>query len=116
MNAAELIASGLLEAYVLGQVSPEEARLVQASRASDPLVAAELDAIEGTLQEFAMRNAVPPPATSKASIFEHIEALNRKVQNSTPISRLQGCGLNEQMSRHLQCSYGHSHTYDFTVV
>jgi len=85
MNAAELIASGLLEAYVLGQVSPEEARLVQASRSSDPLVAGELDAIEATLQEFALRNAVPPPATSKASIFEHIEALNSKVQNSKPI-------------------------------
>lgn len=85
MNAAELIASGLLEAYVLGQVAPEEARLVQASRASDPLVAAELDAIEATLHEFAMRNAVPPPAASKAAIFNRIEELNSKVQSSTPV-------------------------------
>jgi len=85
MNASELIASGLLEAYVLGQVSPDEARVVQASRASDPLVAAELDAVEGSLQEFAVRNAVPPPAASKAAIFDRIEELNSKVKNSTPV-------------------------------
>lgn len=99
MNAAELIASGLLEAYVLGQVSPDEARLVQASRASDPVVAAELDAIEQALQEWAMRNAVPPPAASKPAIFNRVEELNSMVQSSTPvISFTQASPMSEKRS------------------
>ena len=51
MNADELIRSGLLEAYVLGQTSPEEARLVERMRGSEASVRAELVAIETALGE-----------------------------------------------------------------
>ena len=87
MNAEELIRSGLLEAYVLGQASPEEAMLVERMRASDPGVRAELEAIELALEEQAMRTAVAPAAGVKASIMERIAVEARS--NGTPVIPIQ---------------------------
>ncbi|MGV3637104.1 MAG: anti-sigma factor [Flavobacteriales bacterium] len=74
MNADELIRSGLLEAYVLGQASPEEVRLVEQLRASDARVRAELEAIEVMLEEHAVRQAVTPPPALKATLMDRIAA------------------------------------------
>ena len=72
MNADELIRSGLLEAYVLGQASPEEVRLVEGLRASDARVREELDAIELMLEQHATRQAVAPPPALKAAVMDRI--------------------------------------------
>jgi anti-sigma-K factor RskA len=74
MSAEELIRSGLLEAHVLGQTTPEEARLVERMRASDPAVRAELEAIEIALEEEAMRSAVAPPPAVKNAVLDRIAA------------------------------------------
>ncbi|MEO8588050.1 MAG: anti-sigma factor [Flavobacteriales bacterium] len=73
MNAEELIRSGLLEAYVLGQASPEEAALVERMRASDDPVREELDAIELALEQQAMQQAVAPAPKVRASIMDAIK-------------------------------------------
>lgn len=69
MNAAELIASGLLEAYVLGEGSAEERALVEHMAATDAGVKAELDAIEAALEQLAFANAKEPPAHVRAHVM-----------------------------------------------
>ena len=87
MNAEELIRSGLLGAYVLGQASPEEAALVERMRASAPDVRAELDAVEQALEEQAMRTAIAPAPQVKAAIMERIALEARP--NATPVIPIQ---------------------------
>jgi len=79
MNAAELIASGLLEAYVLGEGSAEERALVERMAASDSSVKTELDAIEIALEQHAFATAVEPPVRVRASILSAIGADDPKV-------------------------------------
>lgn len=74
MTARELIASGLLEAYVLGEGSRHERLLVERMRASDAGVRAELDAIELALEEHAMSGAVEPPTRTRAAVLGSIGA------------------------------------------
>ncbi len=79
MNAAELIASGLLEAHVLGEGSSEERALVERMAASDHSVKTELDAIELALKQYAFATAVEPPVRVRASILSAIGAEGSKV-------------------------------------
>ena len=53
MNIKEYISSGILEAYVLGALSEEEQVQVVADIAAYPELAAEVAAIETTMQQFA---------------------------------------------------------------
>ncbi|HEX2616730.1 MAG TPA: anti-sigma factor [Flavobacteriales bacterium] len=80
MNAQELIASGLLEAYVLGEGSPEERALVERMAATEPTVRAELDAIERTLEAHAMANAVKPAAHVRAAVLETVRLEERPIR------------------------------------
>lgn len=73
MNAQELIRSGLLEAYVLGQASADEARLVERMRKEHTDVARELEAIELSLETHAMKQAVKPSDKSRAAIMQAID-------------------------------------------
>lgn len=70
MNAAEIIASGLLEAHVLGQTSASEAALVEMLRRENAHVRAELEAIELALESLAERNAVPASARVRAAVMD----------------------------------------------
>ncbi len=74
MTTDELIRSGLLEAHVLGQTTPDEARLVERMRTTEPLVREELEAIEAALEAQAMRSAVAPPPHLKADLMQRIAA------------------------------------------
>ncbi len=69
MTADELIRSGLLEAYVLGQCAPDEAALVERMRASDASVRAELDSIELALEAQAMAEPKQALANKVRLIF-----------------------------------------------
>lgn len=77
MNAQELIGSGALEAYVLGEGSPEERALVERMRATDMAVRAELESIEGALEANARAAARVPPVRVRAAVMEAIGAENR---------------------------------------
>ena len=54
------IESGILELYVLGDVSPEEKLQVEAMAAKHPAIKAELDEIERSMELYAENNAVEP--------------------------------------------------------
>lgn len=83
MTAEELIRSGLLEAYVLGQATPDEMRLVESLRASDERVRTELEAIEITFEQHATQQAVAPPSAVKSAIMDRISKETSKP--STPV-------------------------------
>ena len=55
------IETGILELYVLGNVSPEEKLQVEEMAAKYPEIRAEITAIEQSLENFALQNAIEPP-------------------------------------------------------
>jgi len=72
MDLITFIQSGLLEAYALGQCTPEERVLVERMAAEHAEVRAELASIEHSLERYAAANAVQPPDWMKASIMDRI--------------------------------------------
>ncbi|MBS1528938.1 MAG: anti-sigma factor [Bacteroidetes bacterium] len=66
------IESGILELYVLGDVSHEEKLEVEAMAAKHPAIKAELEAIERSLQMYAEANAVEPAENLKGKILNSL--------------------------------------------
>lgn len=69
MEIKDIISSGLLELYVLGMASEQEAAEVTAWAKKHTEVAAEIAAIEARLETYAMMNAVPPKTATKEKVF-----------------------------------------------
>ena len=61
-NINTYIETGILEQYVLGELSPEEMIIVEEKATQHSEVKNELAAIELALEKFAIANAVQPPA------------------------------------------------------
>jgi anti-sigma-K factor RskA len=90
VNIGEYIASGILESYVLGQLSSSEMKAVEEMAAKYPAIKQELSAIELGLEAFAMSMQVKPPAhlknKIKAQLFtQESPSLNT---NSAPINKI----------------------------
>jgi len=66
------IESGILELYVLGDVTPEEKLQVEAMAAKHPVIKAELDEIERSMEQYAEENAVEPPEHLRSRILNSI--------------------------------------------
>lgn len=73
MNIQEYISSGVLEAYVLGELSREEAREVELLAEKHIEVREEIAKIESTLEKMAFRSAITPPQRLKNDILSKIE-------------------------------------------
>lgn len=84
MNAQELITSGMLEAYVLGEGTEEERALIQRMAAQDPTVKAELEEIGIALERYANINAIKPSAWLRTSL---LAAIRKAEEPPIPISR-----------------------------
>ncbi len=61
--------SGILELYVLGDVTPDEKIQVEEMAAKHPEVKAELDEIERSLEAYAEENEIEPPAELRSRIM-----------------------------------------------
>lgn len=72
MDLQSFIQSGLLEAYALGQCSPEDRALVERMLAEHPEVRVELSSIELAFERFAAAQAVEPPKGLKDRILVQI--------------------------------------------
>jgi anti-sigma-K factor RskA len=68
------IESGILEQYLLGQLSADEAREVEAYARQYPAIRAELDAIERSLESYAQLHGKTPPAGTLGRILQKINA------------------------------------------
>ncbi len=76
--------SGILELYVLGDLSNEEIREVERTAALYPEVRSELEAIENALQAYAISNAIQPPDTARKRILNSIETPVVPLQTERP--------------------------------
>lgn len=74
MNIEEYIASGILEAYVLGLTSAEESREVERMVAAYPEVKAELEDIRLAIESYSNSFEKQPPAEIKAKVMEAIRS------------------------------------------
>lgn len=82
MDIQQLLQSGLLEAYALGQGSAEERALVERMLSEYPEARNELEAIELGLEKLAMANAITPPPGIKARILEEVG--NQNIRPDSP--------------------------------
>jgi anti-sigma-K factor RskA len=74
MDIKAYIESGILEAYVLGSLTPSEEREVQANIARYPEIAAEVKTIEEGMLSFAQAGAMEPPPVLQDKIWDAIQA------------------------------------------
>lgn len=72
MNIEEYIASGILELYVLGELSTTETSEVEKLAAQYPEIRKEIQLIQETVREVAMSTAIPPRPDLKNEILSHI--------------------------------------------
>lgn len=76
---SEYIETGILELYVLGQLSASEMLEVEQRLAASPEIRRELEAIEIALERYALENAVEP----REDLFTAIETQLDPVQQTT---------------------------------
>ena len=72
--------------YTMGLTSPEETIQVEGWAAQYPEVKAEVEAIQRTLEGYALANAVEPPASVKEKLFGKLE----EKENSIPVIGMNG--------------------------
>ncbi|MCR8559118.1 anti-sigma factor [Mucilaginibacter sp. BJC16-A38] len=66
------IESGILELYVLGDITPEEKLQVETMAANHPVIKAELDDIERSMEQYAEHNAVEPSEQLRSRVLNSI--------------------------------------------
>lgn len=76
--------SGILELYVLGDLSSEEVREVEEMAMQYPEVKSELDAIENALINYAATNSIEPPASLRDKILNSLES-DQTLETETPV-------------------------------
>lgn len=81
MDIQNYISSGILETYILGLLTPAEAREVERNMREYPEIKAALTSIEDSLEQYAQLNGINPPPHLKPRILKHINS--NSVSNST---------------------------------
>ncbi len=74
MDIQSYISSGVLELYVIGQLSPREMRAVEEMASQYPEVKKELTAIEQTLEAYSLQNQTAPQSATFDKIKSEIQA------------------------------------------
>lgn len=91
MNTQEYIASGILEAYVLGDLSEKERADVERLVAENPELLAERERIETVQEKLLMRTSIQPRAQVKNQLFDKIKSESKESEttNIIPITSLR---------------------------
>jgi anti-sigma-K factor RskA len=87
VNIKEYISSGILELYVLGDLTLEERQEVERAIAEYPEIREELHQVEIAQEEFYMQNAVPPEPATKKKIFARLPEQKEVVMSPDTSSR-----------------------------
>ncbi len=94
MNVQEYIASGILESYLLGELTDKEREEVEAMAREHPEVEQELKLVEETLERTARETAItPPPAIGKALMQEFTSSPGSAEADVKSISQKPGSAL-----------------------
>ncbi len=73
MNTKEYISSGIIESYILGHASPEEAGILECVIKNNAEVKAAFEEAQLTLEHLATAQAVTPPSDLKSKIWNKIQ-------------------------------------------
>ncbi|REC49345.1 MULTISPECIES: anti-sigma factor domain-containing protein [Chryseobacterium] len=73
MNTKEYISSGIIESYILGLASPEEAGILECVMKNNAEVKAAFEEAQKALEDLATAQAVAPPADLKSKIWNKIQ-------------------------------------------
>ncbi|WP_426277921.1 anti-sigma factor [Chryseobacterium sp. S-02] len=73
MNTKEYISSGIIESYILGLASPEEAGILECVMKNNAEVKAAVEEAQKTLEDLATAQSVTPPADLKSKIWDKIQ-------------------------------------------
>lgn len=84
MDSKEYISSGILESYILGQASPEEAGILECVMKNNAEVKAAYQEAQKTFELLATAQAVTPPNDLKSKIWDKIQ-LEQNVEDEKPV-------------------------------
>lgn len=73
MNSKEYISSGILESYILGHASPEEAGILECVMKNNTEVREAFEEAQKTFEMLATAQAVTPPSDLKSKIWDKIQ-------------------------------------------
>ncbi|RQO40615.1 hypothetical protein DBR39_06650 [Chryseobacterium sp. KBW03] len=73
MNTKEYISSGIIESYILGHASPEEAGILECVMKNNAEVKTAFEEAQKTLESLATAQAVTPPTDLKSKIWNKIQ-------------------------------------------
>lgn len=73
MNTKEYISSGIIESYILGSASPEEAGILECVIKNNAEVKAAFEETQKILEDLAVAQAVTPPSHLKSKIWDNIQ-------------------------------------------
>ncbi|MDQ1141462.1 anti-sigma-K factor RskA [Pedobacter agri] len=112
-NLKAYIESGVLELYVLGDLSPEETLQVEEMASQNPEVRDEIAAIELAMENYAMQNAIEPSADVETKLFEKLG-----LQNEDEVETIGSAPQYQEQSRivRLDNSDGKIRTLRFALV
>lgn len=68
MKTYQYLKSGILEAYLLGLTTEKEKEEVEKLLTTDADVLAELNELEASMEDYFLRNAVPPPPSIREAV------------------------------------------------
>ena len=80
MNNKEYISSGILESYILGHASPEEAGILECVMKNSNEVREAFEEAQKTLEMLATAQAVTPPNDLKSKIWDKIQQQEKEVE------------------------------------
>ncbi|RFS13404.1 anti-sigma factor domain-containing protein [Emticicia sp. C21] len=111
MDINSYIASGILESYVLGSASPEEAVEVEQMAIKYPEVKAELRAIEDALESYAFDHAETPPTHLKSQIWNTLVADTDTSETAVKGSKVIDFNSGKELETTLEKSNGFFSSY-----
>ncbi|MDN3693092.1 anti-sigma factor [Chryseobacterium tructae] len=85
MNTKEYISSGIIESYILGHASPEEAGILECVMKNNAEVKAAFEEAQETLETLATAQAVAPPSDLKSKIWNTIQEKQTVAEESISI-------------------------------
>ncbi|MEC3876214.1 anti-sigma factor [Chryseobacterium salviniae] len=85
MNTKEYISSGIIESYILGLASPEEAGILECVMKNNAEVKAAFEEAQKTLEDLATAQAVTPPDDLRTKIWNKIQQ-EQNVEERSPVA------------------------------
>jgi len=115
-NLKAYIESGVLELYVLGDLSPEENVQVEEMASRYPEVRDEIAAIEQAMEQYAMQNAVEPSADVETKLFELLGLQEQKGSDNIPSTSLDSNTNEQPKVVQLDTNYSKVRTLRYALV